>query len=173
MPPFVAGKAARAPQLRDALYSFGVSVGDQTTALSLAYVDIVGLSVPVRPNASYAFDGYIAYVTNEPASCNFAVTGPRGGTASWSSAQLDPTTTPGGGIGDVLVFRQDVLSDTSTGGYGGNGAITPGPVAAFPHGVLATGRLGGTIQFRFAQRLSDANPTTVKAGSWVRAIRIS
>lgn len=169
--PFAAQSKARAPLLRDALYQVGRNVSDQTVSATLAYVDIAGLSVLVRPNASYQMDGYIAYDTNEVARCNFAVTGPPDMVSSWGSGQLTPDAT--GGIGSALAFRRDFMSDTSTGGYGGTGATTPGPVSAIPHGVIVTRAFGGAIQFRFAQQVSDASATTIRAGSWIRLIRIT
>jgi hypothetical protein len=42
-----------------------------------------------------------------------------------------------------------------------------------PHAYVVTSGAAGLFQVRFAQATSSASPTLIKAGSWVRALRLA
>lgn len=167
---FVAGQKVRASDLNSGLPVFARVASDVTVISSTTLVDITGLVVALDADALYAWDAYLAYSTNATADIKIAWTVPSGTTGSWSAFGLH--TTAAGTVGDVVGFRADAYGDANTIGLGGSDTLS-GTTVARPCGFIDTAGTAGNFQGRFAQNTSNANNTTLEAGSWLRAQRIA
>lgn len=90
---------------------------------------------------------------------------------------------PGGGDTAVLqvtrlIFAATTSQDVGIEGNIGISGLGAGVIGGIDSpvvikGLINVGTLSGTVQLRWAQNTSNANGTTVKAGSYLRAIRVA
>jgi hypothetical protein len=163
-----AGGLARASTLRDRLGVTAVLQADITLTAQEIFTDCPGLGVPLDAWARYAIDGFIGYTTTTTAQIQFCFSAPLAATGHCCFFPLRQ-----GGAGNVRAleaFRSIKFADTSPQGAAGRNS-TPGP-ACLPMAGLKTYRAAGAFQLRFAQITESASPTTVLAGSWLRATKL-
>lgn len=164
---FTAGSKVRASDINAALPIFGLVTADQTKISSTLLSDITGLAFAVAANSTYVFDAFVAYDSDATADLTMSSSVPGGSSGSWAMYGLGTATT--GSIG-VLDGRR-VLMGTGM-SVGGSAAFSSALVCT-PRGVITTTGTAGTVQFRFAQLASTATNTIIKAGSWVRAVKVA
>jgi hypothetical protein len=165
---FVQDQRLRAPVLR-AAFSVQTHVFADLSTRADTYTPVAGLALPVEADAFYAIDGYIAYNTSTSADIKFTVEVPYGAGGHFGLYCLNQLA---GNPGNFEAFRGDLPGPTldfvQQGASGGTGGL-----CCLPHGFVATGPVSGAWQFRFAQIATTASATTVKAGSWIRLMRLA
>lgn len=171
---FLAGQKVRASDLATETSStlIGYASADITVVSSTTQVNATGVSIPVEANATYAWDSYLAYNANEAADIKFAWTVPTGATGHWSVLGLAHTEDITTGRGIVSAFRTTNYGDSQAAAASGLDT-EGGTMVAFARGYLVTAGTAGTFQLRFAQNASNATASVVKAGTWVRAVRLA
>jgi hypothetical protein len=147
MTTFLAGEKLRASELNSYVLITGRCTADTTWTSNTTLANVTGLSVAVEANATYIWDGYIAYVAlSSTPDFKIAVTVPTGTTGHWSIHSMSTgTVLP---IGDL-----DARHATA---YGAGTTLT-----------------GGTDTIQAAQNTSSATTLTVKTGSWIRFQRVA
>ncbi len=74
--------------------------------------------------------------------------------------------------GIVEGFRVGAYGDANPQGMSGADDLS-GAMLAMPRGYIDTAATAGNFQGRFTQNTSNANNTTIKAGSWLRVVRLA
>lgn len=170
---FVAGQKVRASDLNAGIPVLARATSDITVNNSVTQVNATGLVVAVEANAVYAFDGWIYYETNPTADIKFGVTGPSGYSAVMSWRGPPVSTNP--------VVNQERINYIDSGAFapgnyslGGDDEFTGSVwITAEPKGVITIGATAGSFQVIFAQNTANASNTKVKAGSWIRIMRLA
>jgi hypothetical protein len=145
---------------------------DQSSVNSNSLVLVPGLAVSVEANSAYAFDGYIGYNAGATGDFKINLTVSSGATGDWGLAGLATGATANGGTeGDVRMELRDGFGGTSlaVSGYSNNG----GRMFALPRSYVATGNSVGSVGVMFGQNTSNATPSVIKAGSWIRLWKIT
>ena len=120
------------------------------------------LSLTVTAGATYAIDGCLI-VSGDPAGdLALTVTAPPGSTGGWTPTATTLGTTDG--TGSVRLTRFDFGAPSSMG-------VTAAGLMVVPTGGLNAGT-DGTVAVQWAQAVSSAAATTLRAGSWLRLTRI-
>jgi hypothetical protein len=155
----IAGSCA--PQIIDRILPADVSVTN-----SVAYSDLVGMGVAMNPGEVWDIDGTVWCTGLGDATLAgdilMSATVPAGATTMITWMGMSPTT-----AGGLTSINQAV----------GNG-INQGTLASGSYnqieirGRVTCGTTAGTWQPRFTQAAANATPTTVKAGSYVKARRV-
>lgn len=167
---FYAGQRVPASQLAGALPLLGWVRSDVTKTSSTALADATGLAVTLDANSTYAIDCYLAYVAGETGDLKVAFSAPSGATGHWALMPLAAAAT--GSIGSIDGTRQTGFGDSVTQVAAGSSLLS-GQMLCQPHAYVVTAGTGGALQVRFAQNVSSATSTIVKAGSWLRAIKLA
>lgn len=87
------------------------------------------------------------------------------GTLTWSGGGLHPDWANSASNRDV-VFEGDVLDTSSPSNARAYGTVTGGNIPTQISGILQN-TAAGTLQLQWAQNTSNADDTTLKAGSWL------
>lgn len=131
---------------------------------------ISDLSIPVANAATYVLDGAVYYEASTAGDIKVYWLIPGGADLQWGGIGLGAAANAGSTQGDFNSLH--VVGGTATAGYGGAGIGTRQHLIL--RGILTTFANGGTCQLGFGQQTTDgANPTVVKAKSWVRATRVA
>lgn len=132
---------------------------DESVTSSTTIQDDNGLFLPLGANEIWLFTAVILYSGATAGDIRVAFSVPAGATLNWSAPGA-PT------VADAYAVATD--NETFTNAYGATGAKT----VLLGVGRVANGGTPGNLQFRFAQQVSNATPTTVYAGSHVIAHRV-
>jgi hypothetical protein len=167
---FVAGQKIRASDINEMLPGWGYVIDDVSVASSTALAAVPGLAVTLDANTRYAVDGYLAYVAGETGDIKVALVAPTGSTGHWTL--YGQATSATGGVGSMDVRRANAFGTATTLAAAGNDTSS-GYMAAMPRAYLLTGSTAGTLQLHFAQNISNATATVVRAGCWLRAMKLT
>lgn len=136
---------------------------DQSLTANTTLTNSTDLSIPLAANTTYEFEARIQFnEAGTAAGIKLALSGPAA-----------PTTVILNGLcenGTATVTHQSVNAITTV--------LTPGITTtglkyATLWGVIVNGANAGNLVFQFAQNTSDANATTLKAGSTLHVRQIS
>lgn len=122
------------------------------------------LVLPVEANCRYALDGMLFNGGVVAADFRLAWTGPAGFNIMWAPIGPDPATT---GDPTLMVLAQ-----------GGNatelvvGIYPTGAGVVRPAGFVTTAGTAGNVSLAWAQGTSNASPTSLAAGSWLRMTKL-
>jgi hypothetical protein len=138
---------------------------DESINTSTTLQDDDELFINVAANTVYVVDAQlIVSAANNTPDVLLGWSGPAGATFDWTpGALLATTTTVTGSIS--LIHR--AIGETSS-----IGATTATAIAR-PSGLLVVGGTSGVFRARWAQNTSDAGNSTVKAGSYLRAMAVA
>ena len=145
----------------------GPTTADQTVVSSAVLVDAApstgpALSVAVAALSSYVVDGLILIDTHFTPDVLLALVGPAGATMRWVVGGRET------GAGNVENRTSELGSSR------GSGGISVGTeIGLRPSGLLVVGATAGTFKVQFAQVVSDANPTVLKAGSYLTLRKVA
>lgn len=136
-------------------------------SLSTTLTDDSALFVTVVANAVYVVQSQIIYTADPSGDLLIGWSGPASASFDWgiNGPGSSQTTTTG-----TFYNGSNTISGSDT--VGGVSAVGS-PVIARPGGVLVTSGTAGTFKFRWAQGTSNANGTTVKAGSYLYLTRVA
>ncbi len=173
MADFLAGQKVRASQLSTGITTLaGYATSDTSVASSTALVNAVGVVLAVEANATYLWDAYIAYNAVEAADLKFGWSVPSGASGHWAEMGIDTSEdVTSFGRGRATMARIDGYGDSNTGSSSGRDRALA--MSCLPRGYLVTAGAAGSLQLRFAQLASNATGTVIKAGSWIRAVRLA
>lgn len=118
------------------------------------------LFIAVEANAVYIVEFIILYTSGTTPDIKFGLTFPAGTTGTWSGIGYDTAST-------FLSFGP--VSIASALPFGGLAADKEARLNA----VVAVSSTAGTLQLQWAQNTLNASTTTVYAGSYMKATRIS
>lgn len=135
---------------------------------SVAYVQDADLRLTVGANTVYEVAAHVIYDSAQAADLNVGWTW-TGGVAP--SLRWTPTALAAAATTSTSSIQLGVFALTDAALCGGIGVGTTKTVVARLSGLLVTGASGGDINLRFAQAVSDATDTVVRAGSFLRATR--
>jgi hypothetical protein len=167
---FYAGQRVTAADLAGALPLLGWAKNDTSKTSSTTLSDATGLAVTLDASATYAIDAYLAYVAVEAADIKISLSAPVGSSGHWALMPLAAAAT--GSLGNLDATRQVGFGDSVTQNAAGSSVLS-GQMMCQPHAYVVTSGAAGLFQVRFAQATSSASPTLIKAGSWVRALRLA
>ena len=135
---------------------------DESVATSIVLQADDDLSIPVTAGATYSIDGCLI-VTGDPAGdLALTVTAPPGSAGGWTPTATTLGTTDG--TGSVRMTRFDFGASSSMG-------ATAAGVIVNPQGGVIAGA-DGMVTVQWAQAVSSATATMVRAGSWLRLTRM-
>jgi hypothetical protein len=142
----------------------GYMTADISVTSSTVYVNATGLSFVMAANTRYSWEAKIFFSAVGAADLKFGWTAPALTTNIYGIIGLDSTATAGTGdtnfiyrtLIDQVIGAPTVVSNTF----------------AVVTGTLQTGANAGTYQIQFAQQVSDATATTVRANSVLTARRL-
>lgn len=166
--PIRAGAKIRASELNAARPSVGFCDTDQSKAANTTLAAITGVACPLEADGIYAVDAYVAYNANATGDLKLALAGPAGSTGHWGIYAMAAAAT--GTAGDLNALRADVGSTLVA---GGSGTSPAGAHICIPRGIIEVGATAGDLVLQFAQNVSNATATVIKAGTWLRAWRIA
>lgn len=148
----------------DILGVFADKTSDETVTSSTTLQDDDELFLTVAANARYIVDAFVDYTgANDPAGgLKMGWSGPSGATMKWTNF----------GVNQSALTSYNVVVETIAGGriVGTNGGTE---MSCQPRGRLVTSSTSGTFRFRWAQGVSNVTGTVVKAGSFVRLVRVA
>ncbi|MFC8273762.1 hypothetical protein ACFUJR_14815 [Streptomyces sp. NPDC057271] len=122
------------------------------------------LFIAVAAGGWYAVDLYLDVEADPAADFSMGWSVPAGAVMSWTEGGVSAGNA--NNIGSIKLQRNDEATSS------GVGVIAAGS-AVCPRGVLRVGGTAGTLQFRWAQTTTNAIPTVLKTGSWLRLTRIA
>lgn len=162
-----AGQRVTADILRAMLPDVVRKSTTETVTSSIALQDDDELFSPVEANATYKVDLALIHSSGTSGDIKITFTGPTGASMTWgvisanigatSSATVPDSNMQGRAIGEVAEF----------------GGANLGATTAYVSGTLVTSGTAGTLQFQWAQRVSDAAATQVRAGTCLEVRRIA
>lgn len=136
---------------------------DEAVTASIALQADDHLTLTVTAGAAYALDACLVATGDPAGDLALTVTAPPGSTGGWTPTATTLGTTDG--TGSVRLTRFDFGASSSMG-------VTAAGVIVNPQGGLIAGATG-TVTIQWAQAVSSATPTTIKAASWIRLTRMS
>ncbi|GAA0348744.1 hypothetical protein PV735_31560 [Streptomyces turgidiscabies] len=166
-PDIRAGQRMVVDVLRSMVYDEVVKSTTETVTNSTTFQDDDELFLPALVNAQYRFDLLLLHSSGTTGDFKMRFTAPAGATVNWGVHNVHVGQTSSTTVTSVS-FPSRVLSDQQDMG-GGNLAGT----TAFISGVLTTAAAAGNLRLQFAQIVSDAAATQVRAGSTLRMKRIA
>lgn len=143
--------------------------GDTSRASTTTTSPDPHLQVSVAANAVYQVEMFIAYTSLDTVDIQFDYSAPASATGILSPWAPDQSLAASGTTGTVrYVADASVTAARAVGGSDASTIVTGRPV-----GTLITSGTAGTFSFDWAQNLSNATATVVKAGSWIRLTRMA
>ncbi|MFI1942070.1 hypothetical protein ACH44C_33670 [Streptomyces purpureus] len=137
---------------------------DEQVTNSTALQDDDHLALPVAAGAVYALDAYLDVEADPAADITLGWSAPAGASLSWTETGISAGNT--GNIGSLKQSRLDLATSSGVGIVAAGSAVRPA-------GVLRMSGTAGTLRLRWAQTVATGTATTLRAGSWVRLMRIS
>lgn len=146
--------------------SAAVKGSPQSVTSSTTLVNDNDLVLPVVANAIYTVDCVLLYTAGATGLLKLGWAGPTLATLSWAPDGLASSVTAS--FTGVINRAQYTIGSFPIIGAAG----VAQPVAARLSGLMRTSATAGSLQFKFAQTVSDANATTILADSFMLLKRI-
>lgn len=152
---FYAGEDANSKRVNEEIGWAIRKSTDQAVTSSTTLVTDTALTWPVDANVNYLFDMYLVYTGGTAGDIKIGWSVPAAAGMSWSAEGLDE---------DLAYKNVGNLSETSTSPYGCVSTSTGRMILVA--GFLRVDVTSGTFALRFAQQVSSATATTMRAGSF-------
>lgn len=117
------------------------------------------LFASVAANATYSVMLHLFHDADTTGDINIGWSGPTGATMNWGSVVAHVNETSSGTVTAVSMQTRIISEVQSIGGGASTGTYS------VVHGTLITSSTAGTLNFQWAQRVSSATATNVRAGS--------
>ncbi|MFJ8163808.1 hypothetical protein ACIRBY_23175 [Streptomyces sp. NPDC096136] len=129
------------------------------------------LLVPAAANATYLVTGMLLYSARTDTDIKIGWTGPAGSSMDWIAHSQSQDGTGGIAAAGVVVDKQSIgATSFPLGGFGAeNTTIMTAPL----WGRLVTSATAGTLQLNWAQRVTNATSSIMRAGSWILLTRVA
>lgn len=146
---------------------FSYKSTNQSLANQGSLQNITGLSLNLKANTTYWIEAFIVYSSpTDGPNLWMAFNYPGTAFFQWAPFGIDFTVT-----GDTGIFRVPVVNGSDQMRSVGT-ASGGSPIAANPKGVLLSGSVDMTLQFRACQQNVSTENTQILAGSFIMAIRV-
>lgn len=152
--------------------SFVRKTADESLTSNTTLQNDDALTLAVAANATYTFRVWMLAVdaTDANGDIKFGFTFPTGATCHFSGKGPHSLLAGGGAFGDgEYIGRNTATSGSTIASYGLSTSI----VGIELTGLLIVGGTAGNLQLQWAQNASDANATTVQAGSFMTLERVA
>lgn len=113
----------------------------------------------VSANATYSVMLHLFHDAATAADITIGWAGPAGATMNWGAVVAHVNETSSGTVANVSMQTRIISEVQDIGGGASTGTYS------VVHGTLITSSTAGTLNFQWAQRVSSATPTNVRAGS--------
>lgn len=117
------------------------------------------LFASVAANATYSVMLHLFHDAATAADITIGWSGPTGATMNWGAVVAHVNETSSGTVTQVSMQTRIISEVQDIGGGASTGTYS------VVHGTLITSSTAGTLNFQWAQRVSSATPTNVRAGS--------
>jgi len=144
-----------------------VKAAPQSVTSSTVLANVTGFVVPMLATDTWEVRARLYIATASDTGITLAVTVPTGATLLWTAMGMG---TAAGGL-SVASFTVEGTGGTGSAVLDGTGTGTAG-VVDFVATVIGDNTHAGNIQLQFTQTGSSATPTTIEAGSSMRASRV-
>ncbi|MEU0359931.1 hypothetical protein [Streptomyces cyaneofuscatus] len=134
---------------------------DEQVVSSLALQDDDHLTLPVTAGGRYAIDAMLTVDGDPAADLLLTLAAPPGSTGHWTPGAI--TLGVSDGTGSIRLTRYAPGAPIGVG-------ITAAGLIVAPLGTITAGATGA-ITVQWAQNVSSATPTILRAGSWLRVTR--
>ncbi|MFJ9318263.1 hypothetical protein [Streptomyces globisporus] len=134
---------------------------DEQVQSSLVLQDDDHLTIPVSVGGRYAIDAMLAVDGDPAADLLLTIAAPPGSTGYWTPGAV--TLGVSDGTGSIRLTRYAPGASIGVG-------ITAAGLMVAPLGTITAGA-NGVIAVQWAQNVSSATPTILRAGSWLRVTR--
>jgi hypothetical protein len=166
-PVYQAGQRVTAGLLASAQPLSAIKGADESRASTTTLTADAELTLAVAAGATYELEAYLVYSQNLAASSTTGIkigwSGPSGAALLWTSNGTDgPTSLTGNDV-----TAQSISATRSLPANLGTS------MSASASGLLTVAGTAGTLALTWAQVASNATPTLMRAGSWVRLLRTS
>ncbi len=150
------------PPVQTAVISGPSNLTSQSFTSTTTLTNITGLSVDLLPNQTVSFEAQIRYAADPSGDLKIGVSGPAGSTIRWQNT------------GSVYIAADNSIivssSDITESGSRIFGAVTGTRIVSFV-GVVTVGSTAGALTIQGAQGTSNATPTNIGNGSYLKVIR--
>lgn len=149
---------------------FGVTLfktATESVTSSTALQNDDQLFFSVAANARYTLEGFIIYDGATSGDLKLAFTYPAGATFEWSNYG-----NTGPAAGTSLTDMNTVIQTNDARSVNATPTPSPPGLSLAPRGYLITSSTAGTLQLQWAQDTSSATATRVRAGSWLRLMKV-
>ncbi|MFE3762264.1 hypothetical protein ACFXPI_10925 [Streptomyces sp. NPDC059104] len=170
-PVISAGQRITAGLLTSMLPAPIFKAADQSVTNSTTNVNDNHLLSAVAANATYIITGMLLYSARTDTDVKIGFSGPSGAAMDWIAHAQSQDGTGGLASTGVVVDKQSI-GNTSfpLGGFGAeNTTIMTAPL----WGRLVTSSTAGTFQLNWAQRVSNATASIMRANSWILLTRVA
>lgn len=164
---FTAGVEPTADDLNKLVPLRAFKPSDVAIANSAALTADADLVLTVSANAEYEITVHAIYTAGGTGLFQVGFSGPAAATFDWVALGLANSVTASDSGSYTALAR--AIGDSKNLGAAGAGT----PVVARIQGRLVTSSTAGAFTFKWAQAVSNATGTTVKAGSYMRAVQIA
>jgi hypothetical protein len=158
---FYAGEDANSKRVNEEIGWAIRKSADQSVTSSTTLVTDNALTWAVDANVNYLFDAYLVYTGGTTGDIKIGWAVPSGSGMSWSAEGLDE---------DLNYKNVGNLSEASTSPYGCVNTTTGRMILVA--GYLRVDATAGNFSLRFAQQVSSATATTMRAGSFGLLYRV-
>ncbi|MFE7947421.1 hypothetical protein [Streptomyces sp. NPDC057426] len=164
-PVFLAGMRATADLLTSSQPDVVTKTATESVTSSTTLQDDDELFVSVEANATYVVDMMLIHSSATAGDIKIGWSVPAGASFSWTGQGASNTATSSFTVADSNMAGRNAAESLEFGG--GAGTATRADVS----GTLITSATAGALQFQWAQRVSDATATQVRAGTWLSVRR--
>ncbi|MEV6569919.1 hypothetical protein [Streptomyces sp. NPDC051577] len=170
-PVIPAGQRITAGLLTSMLPSPIVKPADEPRTSTTTNSNDAHLLVAVAANATYLFSGMLLYSARTDTDVKIGWTGPSGATMDWIAHAQSIDGTGGVAAAGVVVDKQSIGAlSFPLGGYGAENTTI---MTATLSGRLVTSATAGNLQLNWAQRVTNATSSIMRAGSWILLTRVA
>ncbi|MFJ3834436.1 hypothetical protein ACIPY6_02845 [Streptomyces sp. NPDC090054] len=148
-----------------------VKPADESRTSTTTNTNDLHLLVPVAANATYLATGLLLYSARTDTDIRIGWTGPSGAVFDWIIHAQSQDGTGGVASAGIVVDRQSIAG----GGFplGGFAAENTTIMTGTLSGRLVTSATAGNLQLNWAQRISNATSSIMRAGSWILLERVA
>ncbi|GHH83876.1 hypothetical protein [Streptomyces capitiformicae] len=125
------------------------------------------LFVSVEANAKYRVQLFLLHSSPTAGDIKLQFTAPAGASFNWGVHGAETAVTTSNAVPETVMASRNIGEIANFGGGASTGTT------AFIEGTLTTAGTAGTLQLQWAQRVSDASATQVRAGTILSVKRIA
>lgn len=161
--PFTAGQVPTAGEVDDLATLFAYKTADESVGSSTTVQDDDHLFVTVAANSIYRVFAHLIYSARSDTDIKYGWVGPTGAALRWNAIAQDSANT--GLTGTTYWGSDDITQLGHT--AGGAGAENTTYMGSWVWGILRTAGTAGTFKLQWAQSVSNATSTIMRADSWL------